>query len=58
MKTDIEKKIKDLIYKDLEKAFEKEGDSKETVWKYRDDNFLGGQYDHIFINYIEVNDLK
>ncbi len=55
MKTQIQKQIEDTILNDLTNNIKPK--DAEDVYKYRDANFLGGNYDHLFIKYIEQNNL-
>lgn len=57
MKTDIQKNILKLIQKDLKSLNLSKGDSAQKLWQYRDDNFLDGSYDHIFLKYAEEMEL-
>lgn len=47
METDIQIRIEQMIKNEIKQLF---GDSptENQIWDYRDANFLGGNYDHIF----------
>jgi hypothetical protein len=52
MESNIKKEIEDLIYRDLSLLKLGIGD-EDRVWEYRDNYFLNGSYDWLFIDYIK-----
>ena len=57
MKTNIEKKIESMIIEELDRLNLGKRDA-DKVRQYRDANFLGGHYDHLFEKYIEDKELE
>ena len=57
MKANIEKKIESMIIEELDRLNLGKRDA-DKVRQYRDTNFLGGHYDHLFEKYIEDKELE
>jgi len=58
MKSNIESEIENLIIRDLRLLKAEKGKyNDQTIWKYRDRYFLGGNYDYLFEQFIEDNKL-